>query len=557
MSLVELAVADLALLERVRVRLGPGFTVVTGETGAGKSLLIDALGLALGGRADPGLVRHGAPRARVEAVFELPGRHELLIAAREVTAGGRSLARLDDETVTATRLAEVVGPLVEIHGQHEQQRLLSSAWQRELLDAYGGHAAQRQAVAAAVAAWRANRAAMAELPGDPGEIERRVALAEHAADEIEAAAPRQGEVEALRTALAAAAHGEAAARLANAVRERLIGEGTGARDVLARAAREAEELARLDGRYGSLAERLSGLAAEADDAAADVRRLAAGAEHDPSAVAAMESRLGELYALLRKYGDSEAAVIAHGAASRAEADRLRGVEAERVRRAADDERLETAAHDAAAALSGARREVAQRFAAAVGRELLGLGIGGARFEVRLEPGELDASGSDEVAFLLAPNRGEPPRPLARIASGGELSRVALAVKSVLAGADSTPTLIFDEVDAGIGGRSADPVGRALRALAHDHQVIVVTHLPQIAAHADRHLLIEKTVEGTRTVTRLRELEGEARVAELTAMLGGVVASGAAGAASRAGTAGAEAAARELLARAAAAGPTRA
>jgi len=537
MGLLELAVTDLALIERVRVPLRPGFTVITGETGAGKSLLIDALSLVLGGRSDATLVRAGADLARVEALFDRDS--EPMICVRELNAGGRTIARIDDETVTVARLAAVVAPLVEIHGQHEQQRLLAAGTQRELLDAYGGHEALRGAVAEAVAALRENDAALRELELDPGELARRLELAEHAAAEIEALAPQPGEVEALRARLAAASNAERLVRLSAQVHERLAGEGSGARDQLAIAARDAAELARLDSRLSGLETRLAGLEAEVQDVAAELRRGVDESEADLAAAAQLEERLGALYGLLRKYGDDEEAVLAHGERSRAEGDRLRGLGAEHAKRAAAAARLLEAAEAAGTALSKARHASAERLGPAVTAGLRDLGFPDAAFQIEITPSELDATGADAITFVLAPNPGEPPRPLARIASGGELSRVALALKGVLAEADTTPTLVFDEVDAGIGGRSADPVGARLWRLGRAHQVLCVTHLPQIAAHADAHLHIAKGVRDGRTVTEVRELTYEERVVELAAMLGG-----------RPGDAASEGAARTLLERAA-------
>ncbi|HSW41809.1 MAG TPA: AAA family ATPase, partial [Patescibacteria group bacterium] len=302
--LLELTVTDLALLERVRIAFADGLNVITGETGAGKSLLIDALSLVLGARADIGLVRHGAEAARVEALFDrFP---EPLVCVREVAASGRSVARLDDEAVTAGRLTATVGPLVEIHGQHEQARLLDERWQRDLLDAFGGHAAERASMAAAVAAWRENEAARAELAVEPRELERRIALLEHEASEIAAAALRPGEVAEIRARLAASRHGEAIARGAGAVVALLAGDdgeatAPGAREQTARAAAEAMALGRLDARYQALAGRLAGLAAELEDVAFETRAIADGVEHDPGALAAMEERISFLYSLERKY----------------------------------------------------------------------------------------------------------------------------------------------------------------------------------------------------------------------------------------------------------------
>ncbi len=550
--LLELTVTDLALIDRLRLGFDAGFNVITGETGAGKSLLIDALGLALGARADTTLVRHGAEAARVEALFDrVP---EPLIAVRDVSASGRSTARLDDAAVTAARLAEEVGALVEVHGQHDQGRLLDERWQRDLLDAFGGHEELRARMTSAVDRWRENRKALDAAALDPREVARRLDLLEHEATEIAAANLRPGEAEEIRARLTAAQHGEAIARGAATLREALTQEGAGARDTAAVALQEARGLARLDPRFEPLAERLSGLEAELVDVADEARRLAETVDHDPRAVAELDARLGVIHGLIRRYGDDEAAVIEHGERATAEAERLRGLDEERERRQRQDaERLAEVAA-AGSTLSAARRATAEKLSASVGAILEELGFPADVFEVAVGrrpagPGEpavevdgdavaFDAAGIDQVVYRLAPNPGEPARPLARIASGGELSRVALAIKRVLAEADATPTLVFDEVDTGIGGRSADPIGRSLWGLARRHQVLCVTHLPQIAAHADAHYRIAKRERDGRTVTEVERLDREGRMVELAAMLGGGP-----------GDAAALASARELLDRA--------
>ncbi len=532
--LLELAVVDLALIERLRLAFTPGLNVLTGETGAGKSLLIDALGLALGARADTSLVRHGTEVARVEALFErVP---EPLICVREVAASGRSTARVDDETVTAARLAEIAGPLVELHGQHDQQRLLDERHQRDLLDAYGGHEAERAAMADAVARWRANRAALAELTIEPRELERRLALYEHEAAEIAAARLRVGEASEILARLTAAQHIEAVVRGGSVLREALLGESGGGRDAIAVGLRAARELARVDPRFGPLVERLAAAEAEVEDVAAVARELVADLDHDPAAIAALEERLSLIYSLERRYGEDEVAVIVHGERASAEAERLRGLAAERARRAAEDAALLAEVAAAGARLSARRVESAQRLAVAVSEVLEQLGFPPGVFEVALgrrpavrdEPAvevdgdavAFDAGGIDQLVYRIAPNPGEPARPLARVASGGELSRIALAIKVVLAAADETPTLVFDEIDTGIGGRSAEPVGRSLWALGRRHQVLCVTHLPQIAAYADAHFQITKRERDGRTITEVRSLEREERILELAQMLGG-------------------------------------
>jgi DNA repair protein RecN (Recombination protein N) len=556
--LLELTVTDLALLERVRIAFADGLNVITGETGAGKSLLIDALGLALGARADPGLVRHDAEVARVEALFDrLP---EPLVCVREVAASGRSVARIDDETVTAGRLAATAGPLVEIHGQHEQARLLDERWQRDLLDAFGGHEAERAAMAAAVGAWRENETARATLAVEPRELERLIALVEYEASEIAAARIRPGEVAEIRARLAASRHGEAIARGAGAMVALLAGdEGDattpGAREQAARAAVEAAALGRLDARYEPLAGRLAGLAAELEDVAFETRAMADGVEHDATALADMEERLSFLFSLERKYGTDTEGLLERAERAAGEVGRLHGIDAERIRRAGEATRLLEAVAAAAETLSTRRRAAAVDLGSRIERTLVELGLGGTGVEIavgrrpagREEPAvevggdavAFDAAGVDVVVFRIAPNPGEPARPLAKIASGGELSRIALAIEEVLVDADATPTLVFDEIDAGIGGRSADPVGRTLWVLGGRHQVLCVTHLPQIAAHADAHFAIHKVQRDGRTVTEVRRLDDEERVRELVAMLGGA-----------GGGPAAEASARELLERAA-------
>lgn len=550
--LVEIGVADLALIDRLRLTFEPGLNVISGETGAGKSLLIDAVGLALGARADTSLVRHGAESASVEALFDR--EPEALICRREVAASGRSTARIDDETVTAGRLTEVAGRLVEIHGQHEQQRLLDERWQRDALDRLGGHAAERAAVADAVGRWRANRAVLAALTIEPRELERRLAIHEHEAQEIAAARLRPGEADEIMARLTAAQHIELLARGGEGLREALVGEGSGARESVGRGLRVAHDLARHDARYGAVADRLAALEAELEDVAGEVRSLAEGLDDDPTVVAELEGRLALINGLERRYGPDEEAVLAYGEAARREVDRLRGVDAERARRGREEAELLAEIAVSAEVLSAARTRAAGRLGPSVSTILEELGFAAGVFDVAVgrrpagrdeaavevagDAVAFDETGIDEVVYRFAPNPGEPARPLARIASGGELSRVALALKQVLAAADETPTLIFDEIDNGIGGRSAEPVGRSLWQLARRHEILCVTHLAQIAAYADAHFRIAKRERDGRTVTEVTRLDREARIDELAQMLAGST-----------GGAAAAASARELLERA--------
>jgi DNA repair protein RecN (Recombination protein N) len=532
MPLRELTVENLAVVESVRLTLEPGFTVLTGETGAGKSLVVDALALALGERASTDLVRAGTDAARVEAVFDAPAvdpEHALadvveagegeLIVRREIAADGRSSVRVNDRAVTVGGLASLGTALGEIHGQHDQQRLLEPAHQLALLDAFGGHAALVDEVGKAHRAWRAAVAASAELLTDDHELARRIDLLRHQVDEISTAAPRAGEDEELEAQLRAAAHAETIARSTAGAVAALRDEG-GATDALGVAERALSAAAEHDERLADLAARAAGLAAESAELARDVAAASETVDLDPASRAAAEERLALLYDLRRKYGDALDAVIAFGQEAAAELDRLEHQGEERERsRALEGERLE-ALTAGCERLRAARLAAAGRLAKAVNSELPPLGLPAGAFDVDLSPVEPGTTGADRSTFTFAPNPGEPPRPLGRIASGGEASRLALALKVVLAGGDATPLLVFDEIDAGVGGRNASALGERLKALAAYHQVICVTHLPQVAAHADTHLVVDKRVAGKRTTTVARVLDADERAVELAAMLGG-------------------------------------
>lgn len=532
MTLRELTVEGLATVERVRLELAPGFTVLTGETGAGKSLVVDAVSLVLGARASADLVRAGADAARVEAVFDAPAVADeepladvvaagegTLIVRREVAADGRSSVRVNDRAVTVGGLAALAGRIGEIHGQHDQQRLLEAGHQLALLDAYGGHEPLLAEVAISHREWRAAAAAASELLTDARELARRIELLRHQAGEIDAAAPRAGEDAELEAQLRAAAHAETIVRSAQAAVAALR-DDAGAADALGLAERGLVTAAAHDDRFGPLAERAASLAAEAAELARDAGVAAEAVDLDPASRAAAEERLALLYDLRRKYGDSLEAVIAFGRTASEELERLENADGERARLAGEEERLRGDLERVAAMLSAARLAAADRLTTTVNAELPPLGLPAGAFGVVLEPTDPGPGGADLIAFTFAPNPGEPPRPLARIASGGEASRVSLALKVVVAAADATPLLVFDEIDAGIGGRNALELGQRLRALSLHHQVLCVTHLPQVAAHADAHIVIGKREAEGRTVTEARRLTGDERAAELAAMLAG-------------------------------------
>src|SRR6266511_1077361 len=522
----ELRIRDLGVIDDARLEVSPGLNVLTGETGAGKTMVVDTLALLLGERADPGAVRAGRAGALVEgrlatdddgqvaAALAAAGAAEEegeVVVARQVLAEGRSRAQLQGRMATVAAIAEVVRPLVEIHGQHEFQRLLRPAVQREL-DQLASRARDR---------------------------EREAELLRYQLEEIEAAAVRVGELEELDAESERLTNAEALREAAVLAWQFLEGdEDAGASTALAAAARTVSGPGRHDQSLGELAERASGLAAEVADLASSLRAYAEGVLADPQRLDAVQGRIAQLRDLLRKYGDDEAAVLV--TAERA-AQRLAEIEGGTVRSEAleaEASALRARLADVGGSLSARRAEAAAGLAAAVEAELRDLAMPSADLRMLVEQDEdaggLEVSGRrlaagdeglDRVEIQLSANPGLPLRPLGKAASGGELSRVMLALRVVLAGVDRTPTLVFDEVDAGVGGRTAAAVGYRLAALARHHQVLVVTHLPQIAAYADRHFVVEKRSAAGETTTAVRTLDDGGRVTELSRMLSGMEGSG--------------------------------
>ena len=504
--LSELVVRDLGVIAELSLVLGPGMTALTGETGAGKTLVVEAIELLVGGRADAVLVRPGAAEARVDGRFVV-GEDEVVLS-RVVPASGRSRAYVDGRPVPVGALAEHGIRLVDLHGQHAHQSLLSTAVQRAALDRFGG------VDLALLAASRARLAtiddALAALGGDARARAREIDLLRFQVQELEAAAvadpDEDAALEAEEEALAdSTAHREAAV----AAHVALADDG-GAADAVGAA------LAAVAGRrpFAEIESRLRGVAAEVAEAASDVRAAGEAIEDDPERLTAIRERRQLLRELRRKYGESLADVVAYAEDARRRLDELEGHE----QRATE---LERERHDALAAIAAAeatvaraRRAAAPRLAEAVERNLRELAMPHARFEVAV--GEADPG--DDVTFLLSANPGEPALPLAKVASGGELARTMLAARLVLS--EAPDTLVFDEVDAGIGGEAAVAVGRSLAALGGDHQVLVVTHLPQVAAWADVQVAVVKEAAGGRTLAAARPVDGEDRVVELSRMLSG-------------------------------------
>ena len=511
----ELKVRDLALVAESRVRFGPGLNLLTGETGSGKSLIVDALGLTLGARGGADQVRHGATRATVEGTFESGG--SALVLEREL--GKRSSARIDGRSANPAQLRELGRNLVAVHGQHEHHALLDNETQTDLLDGYAGARELRGAVTAAHAAWTQTVRALSELEAMRSRGHREQEYLRWQLDELKQAGLRLGEDAELSAERGAVRH---AARLAE-----LGSEAVGAlrEDAIARAAAAMRSAAELDPRLAPQAAWLSTLDEEAADVAAELRRYVEAIDSDPGRLEAIESRLAILDAIKRKHGGSlEAAIEEQGRLERqvGATEDLAGAVA-----AAERERDKARAdlESAAGRLTKARIEGARRMQKAVAAELEGLRLEGARFAVELRPrAEIAAEGAEVVEMMFSANPGEPLAPLARVASGGELARLMLAIKTVGADADRLPTLVFDEVDAGIGGEAAIQVGLRLKALGTKRQVLVVTHLAQIASFADHHLVVEKSpgADG-RNVVSVRELSSDdERAAELARMMSGGV-----------------------------------
>jgi DNA repair protein RecN (Recombination protein N) len=517
--LVELHVVDLGIVADLKLVLGPGLTVITGETGAGKTLLVEAIELLVGGRADATLVRDGAIEARIEGRFVHPETGDETVAARVIPRDGRSRAYVDGRLATAGELVELGTALVDLHGQHAHQSLLDPAVQRAALDRFAGEAAL-----VALAAYRAARRAVRgvdddldALGGDERARAREIDLLRFQVDEIAAARlDDPSEAEALEAE---------ERRLADVVGHREA--VTVAYEALEGAALDAvgRAVAALEGRraLAELADRARGAQAEIADIEQELRHELERVDEDPDRVEAVRQRRHLLHELGRKYGATLNEVIAYGAEAGARLAELEGYEARAAALEARRRELAAEADAAATALSAARRAAAVPLARAIEEHLQLLAMPQATLEVAVEPGEATDDGVDRVDYLLAPNPGESARPLARAASGGELSRAMLAARVVLT--EAPPTLVFDEIDAGIGGEAGVAVGRLLAMLGARHQVLCVTHLAQVAAFAGTQIVVEKTVEHVgrreRTVASAGVVDGDARVSELSRMLAGV------------------------------------
>ncbi|AEG15484.1 DNA repair protein RecN [Desulfofundulus kuznetsovii DSM 6115] len=543
--LVSLDIQDFGLIDRQTIEFTHGLNVLTGETGAGKSIIVEALQVALGGRAWAEFIRTGKERARVAAVFEIhplavlkeklkawgiPLEEDgMLIMSRELVRSGRNICRLNGQVVALSVYREAGQHLVDIHGQHESQSLFNPDRHRDLLDRFGGLWSLRQEVAEIYHRWRELTSQLEELRHGARDRLHRLDMLTYQVQEIDRARLLPGEEEALTQERNRLANAEKIAALAGRCYQALHGgeEGIPAvMDLLGRACRDLEELSRLDPELLSLASTLESVLYQVEDVARELARYRDGVEFNPGRLQEVEERLSRIRDLKRKYGDSVEEILRYREEAAAELEKLAFSEENAAALEEEIKLWEERWQQKALDLSRARREHARKLEEAVARELADLEMGKVEFQVLFEDlTGASAAGRERVEFLISPNPGEPLRPLAKIASGGELSRVMLAMRAILAAVDELPTLVFDEVDAGIGGRTLVAVAEKLADIAGHRQVICVTHAPQIASFARTHFSISKEVRAGQTTTRVRRLDEEGRLAELARMLGGREADG--------------------------------
>lgn len=534
--LTELRIKNFAIIESLTLPLGQGFNVLTGETGAGKSIIVGALGLLLGERGAADVVRTGSDRATVEGVFDSAGRPELralldergidtedslVVLRREVTAAGRTRAWINGTTVTATVLADVGRALIDLHGQHEAQSLLDNESQRAVLDAFAGAKQEAEAVQTSHAAVSAIRREIADLSTRRADAERRADYLKHVSREIEDAKLVDGDDAKLEEEAHRLEHAAEIRESAAAFTALLEDEEAGVLSRLAQAARVLQQLQRFDPTLSKVQESFDAGFYSIEAVAGELAAYTAKVDLDPSRLDEVRRRRDLLFRLTKKYGPTIADVIAAGRETRRELDLLDtagldlgGLQAREKAAAAQ---LATGAEK----LTAKRRDAAKRLSRSVDEIFPELGMTDGKFVVQLSAlAAVGAQGAEDVEFRVALNVGHDMRPLARVASGGELSRVMLALKAILARLDRVPTLVFDEVDAGIGGKVGQQVGEMLRKVATTHQVFAITHLPQIAARAHRHILVSKSARGGVTMADVRSLSDADRVPEIARMLGG-------------------------------------
>jgi DNA repair protein RecN (Recombination protein N) len=513
----------LAVIDRLELEFEPGFNVLTGETGAGKSILVGAVGLLVGGRASADLVRTGEETATVEAIFDKADGRELIVR-REVSAQGRSRAFVDGALCTSAALRDTCGHLVDLHGQHEHQLLLDPAAHLEVLDAFAAATPERESVASAFARWQQIRAERDRLLTGEREKAARAEFLSFQLTEIDRAAPKPGEDEELAATRTVLANADKLQRLCAEAYDALYEGDQAALPALGIVWRKLADLATLDARFGPYMDARATVKSQLEDLAFFLRSYAADIDASPARLQEIEDRLAVLERLKKKHGPSLDEVIARAEQLRRE---LHDIEHASERAVALDTELAAAREQylaAASALTRKRSKAADEFSRALEKSLADLAMARTRCEVRLTPAAGEAQwserGIEQGEFYISPNPGEDLKPLARIASGGELSRIMLALKTLASTDAPGKTLIFDEVDAGIGGAVADVVGNRLQRLSGRFQVLCITHLPQIAAYGGTHYRIVKSVRGGRTLTEVARIQGSDREEELARMIAG-------------------------------------
>jgi DNA repair protein RecN (Recombination protein N) len=540
----ELFVQNLALIEDVRVELRPGFCAWTGQTGAGKTLLLEALGLLLGERGSAELLRAGAEELRITGRFELtlpelraevqrildsPLADDELILTRRLTRAGRSYAYVNDQPVAIGTLRQLGNALVDVHGQRESQSLLQPAYQLQVLDAYGHLDEQRQQYVALAEQVRDLRRRHATLTAERHQRQRELTLARFERDELDNAALKPGEIVGLTQERERLAHAQSLMEFAANGCDRLYDDEGSVVEQLGKLQREAHGWAAHDPALTDVANRLASLVAEVQDVAQTLRAMQERWEADPARLDEVEQRIQSLRRLEKKYGRTADDLIAYRTTLDEQERKLQGEEDDLAGLTEELAEVYSRLLAAAADLSKGRQRVAKRLVNETQKQLAELGMADARLDAVLEPiqlandpvtAEVPARGAETLELTLAANKGEPARPLRKVASGGEMSRTMLALKTVLAAHDHLGTLIFDEIDANVGGRLGDVLGQKLAALGQTHQVICVTHLPQVASYARHHWAIRKTRRGNRTVTTIQFLEKDERLEELASMLRG-------------------------------------
>jgi DNA repair protein RecN (Recombination protein N) len=534
--LTELRIRNFAIIESVTLPLGKGFNVLSGETGAGKSIIVGALGLLLGERASADLIRSGSDKATVEGVFDVGDVHgiaeladargidveeDTLVLKREISANGRGRAWINGATVTATVLAELGRHLVNLHGQHDAQTLLDNESQRRILDAFGGALSQAETVARTHGELAAVRSEIASLSARRADAERRADYLRHVATEVENARLSPGEDSRLEDEARKLENSDELRTLATTLSQLLAGEETSVMSQLGAARRPLTAIERIDPAAARMQELFDAGYYALQELSRSVEDYAGAVDLDPARLEETRRRRDRLFGLLKKYGPTLDNVIEAGRSARAELDLIDTAQFDLANLTARESEARSRLLDEVGKLSALRKAAGKKLATAVDRLLPDLGMPDGKFVVAfLQRDEPSAEGGEDIEFRVALNVGHEDRPLARVASGGELSRVMLALKTILAKVDQVPTLIFDEVDAGIGGRVGLQVGDTLRRVAKEHQVFAISHLPQIAARAHHHIVVAKGAKSGVTTADISVLDRTTRVTEIARMLGG-------------------------------------